>query len=546
MSIQGMRRRFAVHLRYVLYVLIGVFVLTLPAIFSPGLGRRRETEEAGGGSAVVARVNGQPVPRARVDKRFDQTVGQMVAFYSAIGQGLSLDQIGQLRLQAFDQAVVDEVLLQKAKQEGISASRGEIGKRAEKLAEQQVEQLKQSYQGDQLEQVLGQIVAQAQNRQPRSTSEAAFRKWMVKRLRKDSWEDLRDEVTADKLLQKVAATVSVGEADLLASYDQITTRQLLVSLHPKDAPARTDEQARKRAEDLRAKALAGAAFDSLAHAESDDPAAKTDGGLQPAMPLSSFPPDWQRAVASLKQGEISPPIKTPSGYVLVRVEKRDRQLPQDFDKNKQQLMANFVQQRRTAAWQEYTSNLRGQAKVDVLDPEILGYQALQQGKEKEALEQFRKAAADTGRMRGLASASLQYELASLLASRNQWKEAADSYSAAVDALPEEDLPLARDARAQVLTALGNASEKLGKPEDALLWYQEASNWSSNPLVHQQLMAIYNRANRPDLVEHETQWLKDYQETERAQQEALQGEAARSAQGQRPPVPPAPAPPTRKP
>ena len=546
MSIQGMRRRFAVHLRYVLYVIIGVFIVGLPFVFTPGLTRRSEEEGSTESKDVIARVNGQPMQRARLDQAFDQAMAQ-VALYQAIGQSVGLEQLARFRLQAFEQAMLNELLLKQAAAEGVKVSRGDVKRQAEKIADQQLEQLRAQYKGDQLEPALGRIVAITEKKeQARSMSPGSFRKWMVKRLLDQSGDQLRDELTIQKLREKATGGVTGSEQDMLASYDRMNTRELLVSLHPEGKPARTEEEARKRAEGLAAKAKQGADFAALAKAESDGKRGRESGGQQPIILFSAMSPDMQKALASLKPGDVSPPVKTAAGYVVVKVEGRTRELPKDFEKNRQQLLAGFAQRRQSQAWQDYTQKLRQSARVEVVDPELLAYQAIEQNKPKDALAEMQKAAGQANRLRGLVAAIIYYNLAEMYAVNSQWKEAADSFSNAADAVTQDQKQALPDARSQALMGLAEADEKLGNQSEALNWYQEASNWADTPPIHSQLIAVYQRLGKPDLVKKEQEWLAQYQQAQMEKEKAmLEQQKAASAPQQKPgaatPVAPTPAP-----
>jgi len=537
MSIQRMRRRFAAHLRYVLYVIIGVFVVGLPFVFTPGLTRRNPEEGTEEGKDVIARVNGQPLRRDRLDQAFDQAMGQ-IAFYQAFGQTVGLEQLARFRLQAFSQAVTDEVLLQQAAAEGVKVSGGDAKRQAEKIADQQLEQLRKQYKGAELEPALGRLVASVEKKeQARSMSPRSFRKWMIKRLLDESSDQLRDELTVQKLREKVTAGATGTEQDLMASYDKMNTREILVSMHPKGKPARTEEEARKRAEELAAKGKQAADFAALAAAESDDPSAKQNGGSQPIMMLSGFPAEVQGAISNLKPGDASQPVKTGAGYLIIKVEGRTRELPKDFEKNKQQLLSSFVQRRQSQAWQDYTEKVRQGAKVEVTDPEMLAYRAVEQNKQKDALAELQKAAAESDRVRGLVGAIISYNLGMMYAADNQWKQAADSFSTAADEATQDQKRSMPDARAQALFGLAHANEKLGSMTEAMNWYQEASNWADTPGVHSQLIGVYQRLGKPDLVKKEQEWLTQYQLAQEEKQKAmLEQQQAATA-----PAPPQPQP-----
>lgn len=70
----------------------------------------------------------------------------------------------------------------------------------------------------------------------------------------------------------------------------------------------------------------GASFATLAKKYSLDPDSWEDGGRYEEMPVSSWVPEFQRAVLALKVGKISPPVHTRFGYHIIQVEER-RVLP---------------------------------------------------------------------------------------------------------------------------------------------------------------------------------------------------------------------------
>lgn len=535
MSIQGMRRRFAVHLRYVLYLLIGVFIIGLPFVFTPGLSRRTEDEAQEATQDVIARVNGQPLRRASLDKWFDQSLMQMVPIYQSIGQSVNLNQISQFRLQAFDQALMTELLLGQARAEKIPVSRGEVKRQAERMADEELRQVKSRYKGEQLQQALGEIYTRTEGRPRQRMSEGAFRKWVIKRMVTQGGDDLRAQIAIEKLRQKVSGSVSPTEQELLASYDRVSLRELTVSLHPQGKPARTEEQARKRAEQLLAKARQGTDLAALVKAESDDQALKATGGLRSSLSLSALPPEESRAVQALKPGELAGPIKMPAGYLVIKLEGRRRDLPQDFEQKKQEHLRSFTDQRRSERWMEYSSKLRQQAKLEILDPEILGYQHMQQGDPVRAIDQLEKAAPEGARLRGLVGGTIHYMLGDAFAQRGKWKEAADSYGAAVDMLAQDERNPLPGVRGEALMALARVTENLGKRDEALGWYQEASNWSDTPRMHEQLVSIFQRMAEPELVKKEQDWLKTYQEAQAERAKAALEEQRAAAPESKPPT-----------
>jgi len=81
----------------------------------------------------------------------------------------------------------------------------------------------------------------------------------------------------------------------------------------------SEAEARRRLADIRARILTGAAdFAEMARANSDDATAARGGELDWVYPGDTVP-EFERAYADLKVGEISQPVRTPFGYHIVQV-----------------------------------------------------------------------------------------------------------------------------------------------------------------------------------------------------------------------------------
>jgi tetratricopeptide (TPR) repeat protein len=215
--------------------------------------------------------------------------------------------------------------------------------------------------------------------------------------------------------------------------------------------------------------------------------------------------------------------------VIAKVEKRERTLPKDFQKNKETLLKQYIQQKQSQAWESYGKELRDKAKVQVSDPELLAYQALAKGSYAEALPLLQKAAETADTLHGLAAGSLYYQLGTAFSQKGQWKEAADAYGKASDALGS-DASAPASARAQALLGMGQSYENLKDYKDAVIWYQAAGDNSDTPTIHQQLLVTYQKLGRQDLVKREQQWLSDYQKQEEERQKAMAEQERKATAG----------------
>lgn len=143
---------------------------------------------------------------------------------------------------------------------------------------------------------------------------------------------MRSQLMAGKALQKLAETKS--DEKIRAEYEKEKTRALslrhiLVAYAGGQFPARggkpapSAEAAMARANQIAAKLRAGADFGQTAAAESDDEQSASQGGSigtpSPA-DLQQLGPEIASAVASLKPGQISAPVKSQYGIHVFKVE----------------------------------------------------------------------------------------------------------------------------------------------------------------------------------------------------------------------------------
>jgi len=85
---------------------------------------------------------------------------------------------------------------------------------------------------------------------------------------------------------------------------------------------RTEDAAKKRAEEVLAKLKSGEDFGKLAKEYSDDPGSKDNGGTYENAPVAIWVPEFKEAALTLPINEISGLIKTDYGYHIMKVENR--------------------------------------------------------------------------------------------------------------------------------------------------------------------------------------------------------------------------------
>jgi peptidyl-prolyl cis-trans isomerase C len=90
---------------------------------------------------------------------------------------------------------------------------------------------------------------------------------------------------------------------------------------------RSQTEATKLAADLVAQLRAGADFGKLAAQYSDDKESKNDGGDfgMAVKTTTKVPEDFKAAIFALKPGEISDPVRQPTGFYIIKLEKKEVQ-----------------------------------------------------------------------------------------------------------------------------------------------------------------------------------------------------------------------------
>ncbi|MCK9462755.1 MAG: peptidylprolyl isomerase [Proteobacteria bacterium] len=112
---------------------------------------------------------------------------------------------------------------------------------------------------------------------------------------------------------------------------------------PPGARAMEVARAKKRAEEIRARIDAGESFEAVAEGSSDDAAtAKRGGGLGVRKPGEI--PALDRVFVDLEPGEVSGPLRTPSGFHVVKLLAREELGVQPFADVRQRILNQLVQE----------------------------------------------------------------------------------------------------------------------------------------------------------------------------------------------------------
>jgi peptidyl-prolyl cis-trans isomerase SurA len=268
-------------LPYLLALLAGL-LLSLPGQSAQALNR------------IVAVVNEGVVLQSQLDRRTDQIRQQLRE------QDTRLPPDDVLRKQVLERLVMEEIQLQLAESMSIRIDDELVNANLRQMAEANDMDLTR------FRQVL----------EEEGYSFDEFR------------EEVRKQLTIGRLhAQQVENRIQVNEQEienLLTSMEQgVDGRQYLMShilvALPEGASPQQIQDAQARAEDMLQRLRAGADFRQLAVAESDGQLA-LEGGSLGWREAGQLPSLFAEVAGTLARGEISEPIRTPSGFHLVRMD----------------------------------------------------------------------------------------------------------------------------------------------------------------------------------------------------------------------------------
>lgn len=121
-----------------------------------------------------------------------------------------------------------------------------------------------------------------------------------------------------------------------AEFEQVKLSGILVAFNAPGTPAsgskatRTEAEAQQKANDLEKKIKDGGDFSALARTDSDQQQSSVRGGDLGTFMMgdANLPPDIKNAITKLQAGQVSEPIRVPTGYFILKVDSRTK-LPFD-------------------------------------------------------------------------------------------------------------------------------------------------------------------------------------------------------------------------
>ena len=140
--------------------------------------------------------------------------------------------------------------------------------------------------------------------------------------------------------------------------EQTHARHILIKVNEQTSEA----DAKARIERLRERIVAGAAFDEIARANSEDTSSAKGGDLGWLSPGDTVP-DFEHAMDKLAVNEVSQPVRTPFGWHLIEVLGRRKQDVTE-QRRREQARQAIRQRKSDEQFEEFVRQLRDRTYVE--------------------------------------------------------------------------------------------------------------------------------------------------------------------------------------
>lgn len=192
--------------------------------------------------------------------------------------------------------------------------------------------------------------------------------------------DLRKSLEKQMIISRVQqnevmSKIAVNDEDARRYYQEhlsefaqprsVTLREIFITV-PGDGTAVNvglDEEAREKIAAVRQRALNGESYETLAADLSDAPS-KANAGLIGPLSLSDLSPDLQKLLESMKQGDITQPLRGAKGYQLLKLETATTSETKPFEEAREDISNRVFTDKRTDEFEKYLQKLRAQAIIE--------------------------------------------------------------------------------------------------------------------------------------------------------------------------------------
>jgi len=198
--------------------------------------------------------------------------------------------------------------------------------------------------------------------------------------------DLRKQLERTMMVQQVQqqeimGKLQVTDTELKAYYEthkdefgtvpSVTLREITINVPISAAGVNVaqDDEAKAKAEQVRAKIVAGEPFARLASDYSDS-GSKANGGLVGPLQRTDLSEELQQAIAGLKTGGVTPVLRTQRGYQIIKIENLQETTTRSFEDARGDIADKIAGAKRDGEYKKYLAKLRAEAIIDWKNDEV--------------------------------------------------------------------------------------------------------------------------------------------------------------------------------
>jgi peptidyl-prolyl cis-trans isomerase C len=290
--------------------------------------------------AVVARVNGEDIPRAELMRAIESVEAQA-------GGPVPPDRRDEIFRGILDQLVAYHVLAQESKARKFAVNEAEVEARIAAIRKQ-------------------------------FSDEEAFKRALAQRnlTAEELRADARIDLAISRMLEtEIASKLTVPAKDVADYYaqnpDQFEQPESVRASHillrvPENADEATKTKVRAEAEDVLRKAQSGGDFAVLAREHSQDPGSAAGGGELGFFPRGQMVAPFEAAAFALQTGAISDVVETPFGFHIIKLHERRSARTVPFEEVSGQIEGFLLDRARRQETEAFVLRLKAKSKIEIL------------------------------------------------------------------------------------------------------------------------------------------------------------------------------------
>jgi peptidyl-prolyl cis-trans isomerase SurA len=334
-----------------------LFVVTAAAVMTMGAGTRADVIEQ-----VLVKVNGDIITKTELEQRQVAALRERLNGQNVDPEMLKNDEqlkkaLAEITPRVLVNAIDELLLLQHGKDLGLHLG------------------------DEQFKQVLNNI-----RKEQHLEKEEDFLKALAQE--NMTMDDLRKQLERRMLIeqvqrQEVGSKLTITEEEARQYYAAhpeeftepatMTLREILVEVPAASGGAgvnvAADDEAQKKIADVRARALRAEDFAKLA-TEVSASSSKANGGLIGPFSRDDMSPGLQAMVDKMKPGDITPPVRTPRGYQIFKLESVKAAALQPFDSVRDLISEKVAGARTQTEMKKFLARLRTQAIIEWKNDEL--------------------------------------------------------------------------------------------------------------------------------------------------------------------------------